>query len=148
MADMIKANANAVAPQFVNFKSWFKDHLLKTAKNKEFRTVHQKWADPSDHSKGRVECDPYRTLRFCDAKNNFLDENGKVAKANEELIIKVAKATQKSQGMGGEDFTWDWVKDNMNNLVIGKVTSEQGNTSWVLALSTAEVSAIDTSDFD
>ena len=149
MADFVKSANASVAPQFENFKKWFKNHgLTKVVKDRTWRTVNQKWADPQDHSKGRVACDPYKTLRFTDAKGNFVDENGKAAKDGNELILKVAKKTAEANHMAVDDFNWNWVADNIDNLVIGKVTSLNGNTGFVLALSTEVVEGMDMSLFE
>jgi hypothetical protein len=49
--------------------------------------------------------------------------------------------------MSGTDFTWDWVKDNMDALHIGEVEYVSGLRSMVLALG-AVTTDVDMSDFD
>lgn len=140
-------NANSNNINWVPFKQWVKDTLIpKGMKSKQFRTVNTR-RDPNDPSK-RIATDPYNTLRFYNREGKCMDKQGNPASdESEELIIKVAKATQEKQGMSGTDFTWDWVKDNIDALQIGEVVSMSGLHSMVLALG-AVTTDVDMSDFD
>ena len=140
-------NANSNAITWTPFKKWVKDVLIpKGMQSRQFRTVNTK-RDPNDPSK-RMPTEPYNTLRFINKDGNIMDKSGNAATdPDNELIIKVAKATQEKQGMSGTDFTWDWVKDNMDALQIGEVVSMSGLHSMVLALG-AVTTDVDLSDFD
>lgn len=146
----LTTNTNATSNNNINwvpFKQWVKDTLIpKGMKSKQFRTVNTR-RDPNDPSK-RIATDPYNTLRFYNREGKCMDKQGNPASdESEELIIKVAKATQEKQGMSGTDFTWDWVKDNIDALQIGEVVSMSGLHSMVLALG-AVTTDVDMSDFD
>lgn len=151
-------NNNATSNvEFKSFKNWVKTVMIpKGLQGKEFRTISDKWADPNDPSKGRVPTNPYNVLRFTNKNGKYMNANGDECKVvgqrngkdlTDEVILKVAKKTQEKQGMEGTDFTWDWIRDNMNALQIAEVVSQSGLKSFVLALG-AVATDIDMSDFD